>query len=77
MLLRFLTYLVRCRPVGKDDYSMLTAWLCSLGFTAASFVSVRWGVGLRSDTLPSWQENAIQVREAINSRQLPATHEAS
>ncbi|KXL44431.1 MAG: hypothetical protein FE78DRAFT_71750 [Acidomyces sp. 'richmondensis'] len=61
MLLRFLTYLVRCRPVGKDDYSMLTAWLCSLGFTAASFVSVRWGVGLRSDTLPSWQENAIQA----------------
>lgn len=62
MTLRFLSTRIRHRLAGKDDWAMLFAWLCSVGFTVASFVSVRWGVGLRlSDAPPSWGENAIKV----------------
>jgi hypothetical protein len=60
MILRLLTIMIRHRPQGKDDLAMLLAWLSSIGFTAASYISVRWGVGLWQAP-PEWAVNAIKV----------------
>lgn len=52
----------RRRKIGYDDYSMFAAYLCSIGFTIASYISVRWGVGLKVGTAPaSWAANAVKV----------------
>ncbi|KAF2087061.1 hypothetical protein K490DRAFT_1925, partial [Saccharata proteae CBS 121410] len=56
----------RMRNFGKDDTFMFIAWLCSLGFAAASYVSVRWGVGLlTNDAPPEWATSAIKAVYAI------------
>ncbi|KAI7251519.1 hypothetical protein KC343_g2009 [Hortaea werneckii] len=54
VVLRFVTAAVRSRPIGKDDWSMLLAWLSSIGFTIASYISVGWGVGFEKGDAPDW-----------------------
>lgn len=61
-----MTATVRSRPVGKDDWFMLLAWLSSLGFTTASYISVAWGVGFDLDDAPAWWAvEAIKVRDVL------------
>lgn len=67
VLCRVLALLHRQRTPGYDDYMLFVAYAFSIGFTISSYVSVRWGVGLKlSDAPPSWAVNAIKV-----SRRLP------
>lgn len=67
VLCRVLALLHRQRTPGYDDYMLFVAYAFSIGFTISSYVSVRWGVGLKlSDAPPSWAVNAIKV-----SRHLP------
>lgn len=62
MSLRTLTVLKKRRTAGLDDLIILTAWLFSIGFTIASYLSVRWGVGLLEKNAPlGWQTEAIKV----------------
>ncbi|KAI6796498.1 hypothetical protein KC327_g16593 [Hortaea werneckii] len=63
VVLRFVTAAVRSRPVGKDDWFMLLAWLSSIGFTAASYVSVAWGVGFEKGDAPDWW--ALEAIKAV------------
>ncbi|KAI7218260.1 hypothetical protein KC333_g3723 [Hortaea werneckii] len=63
VVLRFVTAAVRSRPIGKDDWFMLLAWLSSLGFTAASYISVAWGVGFDLDDAPAWW--AVEAIKAV------------
>ena len=73
ILLRILATTLRRRPIGYDDYSMLAAWVSSIGFTIASFVSVRWGVGYATAESPpfvpvEWEEKAIKVSVFLSRR---------
>lgn len=62
MGLRISVAVIRKRKVGLDDWAMFIAWLSSIGMTAASFESVRWGTGLvQSDSPPEWTTNCIKV----------------
>ncbi|KAI7551199.1 hypothetical protein KC331_g2692 [Hortaea werneckii] len=63
VVLRFVTATVRSRPIGKDDWFMLLAWLSSLGFTTASYISVAWGVGFDLDDAPAWW--AVEAIKAV------------
>ncbi|KAI7544235.1 hypothetical protein KC331_g6934 [Hortaea werneckii] len=54
---------MRSRPIGKDDWFMLLAWLSSLGFTTASYISVAWGVGFDLDDAPAWW--AVEAIKAV------------
>ncbi|RMY70513.1 hypothetical protein D0863_05741 [Hortaea werneckii] len=63
VVLRFVTAAVRSRPIGKDDWFMLLAWLSSLGFTTASYISVAWGVGFDLDDAPAWW--AVEAIKAV------------
>ncbi|RMX95871.1 hypothetical protein D0868_11495 [Hortaea werneckii] len=47
----------------KDDWFMLLAWLSSLGFTTASYISVAWGVGFDLDDAPAWW--AVEAIKAV------------
>lgn len=50
---------------------MCIAFVCSIGFTVASYVSVGWGVGLPLSAVPmDWQSKCIQVCVA-NMRDAP------
>ncbi|KAK4565614.1 hypothetical protein LTR86_003462 [Recurvomyces mirabilis] len=66
LLLRILTIIFRHRALGWDDLSMALGFLASMGFAAASFVSLKWGVGrVETETLPwipdEWPSRAIGV----------------
>ncbi|RMZ10008.1 hypothetical protein D0862_03402 [Hortaea werneckii] len=63
VVLRFVTTAVRSRPIGRDDWFMLLAWLSSLGFTTASYISVAWGVGFDLDDAPAWW--AVEAIKAV------------
>ncbi|KAF2169243.1 hypothetical protein M409DRAFT_64975 [Zasmidium cellare ATCC 36951] len=57
---------LRRRKAWYDDYSMLVAYVFSIAFMIASYVSVRWGVGLElKDAPPYWATRAIQAVYAI------------
>jgi hypothetical protein len=41
---------------------MYLAFLANIGYTVASYISIRWGVGLRMIEVPaSWAVEAIKV----------------
>ncbi|KAK5119020.1 hypothetical protein LTR62_000231 [Meristemomyces frigidus] len=66
ILLRLLTLVHHRRPPGHDDTSLLLSFLSALGFTTASFISVKWGVGRRNTEEPpfipeEWPGKAIQA----------------
>lgn len=64
--LRLLTFILRNRPHGKDDYAMYAAYLCSVGFTTTSVLSLRWGVGLKADEIPpGWATEALKVTYGV------------
>ncbi|KAI6962023.1 hypothetical protein KC332_g16279 [Hortaea werneckii] len=63
VVLRFVTAALRSRPIGKDDWSMLLAWLSSIGFTIASYISVAWGVGFEKADAPAWW--AVEAIKAV------------
>lgn len=45
---------------------MFMAYACSLAFTTAVFVSVRWGVGLDLPDVPvNWAVKAVQVCDHV------------
>ncbi|KXT05863.1 hypothetical protein AC578_1112 [Pseudocercospora eumusae] len=59
---RILTLIQRRRKIGHDDHAMFIAYTCSVAFTIATFISVRWGVGLELRDVPLfWAERAIQL----------------
>ncbi|KAI5367332.1 hypothetical protein Slin15195_G024590 [Septoria linicola] len=59
---RVLTIIQRRRKIGYDDHAMFVAYGCSLAFTIAVFVSVRWGVGLELRNVPiNWGVRAVQA----------------
>ncbi|KXT13540.1 hypothetical protein AC579_1395 [Pseudocercospora musae] len=59
---RVLTLIQRRRKIGYDDHAMFIAYTCSVAFTIATFISVRWGVGLELRDVPLfWAERAIQA----------------
>lgn len=63
---RILTILQRRRKIGYDDHAMFMAYACSLAFTTAVFVSVRWGVGLDLPDVPvNWAVKAVQVCDHV------------
>ncbi|KAF2764664.1 hypothetical protein EJ03DRAFT_242044, partial [Teratosphaeria nubilosa] len=64
MILRLLTIIIRHRSVGKDDWAMAMAWVCSIGFAVSAFVSVGWGMGFVA--VPRvWTINAIKAVYAV------------
>lgn len=63
---RILTIVQRRRKIGYDDHAMFMAYACSLAFTTAVFVSVRWGVGLDLPDVPvNWAVKAVQVCDHV------------
>lgn len=63
---RILTIVQRRRKIGYDDHAMFMAYACSLAFTTAVFVSVRWGVGLDLPDVPvNWAVKAVQVCDYV------------
>lgn len=64
--LRLLTTTLRNRPHGQDDYAMYAAYICSLGFTITSVLSLRWGVGLKANEIPpGWATEALKVTYGV------------
>ncbi|CAK3952526.1 hypothetical protein DOTSEDRAFT_51841 [Lecanosticta acicola] len=56
----------RQRTPGYDDYMLFVAYVFSFGFTIASYVSVRWGVGLDiANVPPDWAISAIKAVYAM------------
>ncbi|KAH0283451.1 hypothetical protein M436DRAFT_82379 [Aureobasidium namibiae CBS 147.97] len=56
ILLRGYVWITRRRKQGLDDLFMGIAWIFSIGFAIASFLSVRYGVGLKTEQLPASAE---------------------
>ncbi|RDW84943.1 hypothetical protein BP6252_02533 [Coleophoma cylindrospora] len=53
-------FIVNC--VGHDDYFILAALVCSIGFTAASIVGMQYGVGKHS-----FEVNTINAADSIKA----------
>jgi hypothetical protein len=61
-LCRIITILQRRRGPWWDDFAAFAAFAFIIGFAAAAFVSVRWGVGLAMSDVPSsWVVKAVQA----------------
>ena len=53
---------LRRRTIGNDDFAMFLGYAFAIAFTIASYVSIRWGVGLElEDVPPFWARRAIQA----------------
>lgn len=62
ILFRVLTLWIRKRAIGCDDVAMSLAFISNIGYTVASYKSVRWGSGLRTHEVPpSWVARAMKV----------------
>ena len=66
LVLRLLTILLRRRPCGRDDWAIYAAFFSSIGYTIASIISLRWGVGLKTAEVPAgWSVNAVKAIYAV------------
>ena len=53
---------LRRRTIGNDDFAMFLGYAFAIAFTIASYVSIRWGVGLELENVPPfWARRAIQA----------------
>ncbi|SMQ45568.1 unnamed protein product [Zymoseptoria tritici ST99CH_3D7] len=65
-LCRTITLLQRRRGLWWDDFAAFAAFTFFIGFAAAAFVAVRWGVGLPTSDIPTgWASRAIQAGYAM------------
>lgn len=66
LLLRLANTLLRSRPVGPDDLAMYAAFAAAAGYTIASVIALRWGVGLHDSELPAgWAVQALKATYAV------------
>lgn len=65
--LRLLTTLIlRRRAHGNDDWAIYAAYTASLGYTIASLISLRYGVGLLQEEVgPLWNVQALKATYAV------------
>lgn len=66
LLLRLSNTVLRGRPTGKDDMAMYVAFTANTGYTIASVIALRWGVGLRKEEVPTaWTIQALKATYAV------------
>jgi fucose permease len=60
---RFYTRIFLVRSVKQDDYWILAAWLCAVGFSASICVGVHYGLGRHSDDISNVHSESLRKAE--------------